>query len=161
MKTPSYYTVVPAPVRYDSQLTFFEIVLYGELVALSNVKGYSWVTNKALATLYKRDEKTIQRAINNLKKHGHINVVIHKELGNKRYIYIGQETPAPPTDKNDHSPTDKNVHTYPINNKNQKVFNTKVNKPPKTSYKNKYKKELPEDIKVEWLDDYIKQVNES
>jgi len=161
VKTPSYYTVVPAPVRYDSQLTFFEIVLYGELVALSNVKGYSWVTNKALATLYQKSLSTIEKAISNLKKQGHIHVVIHKEQGNKRYIFIGQETPEPPPVKNEETPPVKNYGSYPINNKNQKVFNTKVNKQPKTSYKNNYKKELPQDIKVEWLEDYIKQVNES
>ena len=49
----SYYAIIPANVRYDERLKLLSRMLYGEITALSNEKGYCWANNKYFGTLYK------------------------------------------------------------------------------------------------------------
>ena len=44
--TPTYYAIIPAPVRYDNTLTDKPYkILYGELTTCSNIYGYCTVDN--------------------------------------------------------------------------------------------------------------------
>ena len=43
--TPTYYAIIPAPVRYDNTLTDKAKILYGELTTCSNIYGYCTVDN--------------------------------------------------------------------------------------------------------------------
>jgi hypothetical protein len=88
MNTPNYYTVTPAEVRYDKDLSFFEIVLYGEIVALTGRDGHCWATNQYFADLYSQSERTISKSINQLAKNGHIIVEIDKDNGNTRILKL-------------------------------------------------------------------------
>ena len=83
---PSYFSITPAPVRYDERLTDGEKILYGEITALANKDGYCYATNGYFARLYKRTESTISVRISNLQKFGYINVVIEDNY--RRRIYI-------------------------------------------------------------------------
>ncbi|HBI1964003.1 TPA: helix-turn-helix domain-containing protein, partial [Enterococcus faecalis] len=47
-----YYAIIPAIVRYDNHLNGNAKLLYGELTALANEKGYCWATNQYFANLY-------------------------------------------------------------------------------------------------------------
>ena len=49
---PNYYSIIPAHVRYDKELKPMEIIMYGELTALSNKYGYSYASNNYFAELY-------------------------------------------------------------------------------------------------------------
>ena len=74
MNHPNYYAIIPANVRYNSELSYLEKFLYCEFTALSNLNGYCSAKNKYFATLYGKDEKTISRSISKLEELGFIYV---------------------------------------------------------------------------------------
>lgn len=102
----NYFAVIPASVRYDKNLKPLAKLLYGEITALCNEKGYCWASNGYFAELYGVDNKTISRAIQQLEECGHIKCVYDKTQQNndKRRIFIeyGQKSP---------DGMDKNVQT--------------------------------------------------
>jgi hypothetical protein len=100
----SYYAIIPASVRYDKKLTPNSKLLYGEITALCNEKGYCWANNTYFSTLYKVSNRTITNWINELKGAGHIIVNYERadvEGYSKRYIMLA----------------DTNVYAKPIGRK--------------------------------------------
>ena len=110
---PNYYSVIPANVRYCSDLSFFEIVLYSEISALSNALGYCFASNSYFANLYKKAPETISRSITKLEENGFIRSEVEKKNGNKRKLFIT------PIDKNINTPIDENIkhNTTSVNTK--------------------------------------------
>lgn len=91
-ETPNYYAIIPANVRYDSDLKDKAKLLYGEIAALSNKNGYCYASNSYFAKLYNVSIQTIINMINNLDEKGYITKeVVYKE-GSKeilgRYLKI-------------------------------------------------------------------------
>ncbi len=78
-KMPAYYAVIPASVRYDANLSPNAKLLYGEITALCNEKGYCWATNEYFAKLYKVSAKSITRWICDLCNYEHIESKIIKD----------------------------------------------------------------------------------
>ncbi len=68
----NYYAVIPANVRYCKNLPMGAKLLYGEITALSNEKGYCWAKNNYFEELYQVNKTTIIRWINSLIKNGFI-----------------------------------------------------------------------------------------
>lgn len=64
----SYYAIIPANVRYDDSLIPSAKLLYGEITALCNEKGYCWASNEYFANQYKVSKPTIQNWLKSLKK---------------------------------------------------------------------------------------------
>lgn len=87
-----YYAIIPANVRYDENLTDGAKLLYGEITALTNEKGYCWASNSYFAELYGVSKVTISNWIRQLKKGGYIYSEIKYKEGtkeiDKRYIRI-------------------------------------------------------------------------
>lgn len=77
MEQPNYYAVIPANVRYDSELTPNAKLLYGEITSLCDREGYCWATNNYFSKLYKTSDKTITRNLNLLEQKGYINIFYH------------------------------------------------------------------------------------
>lgn len=93
MERPSYFAVIPASVRYDERLKPSEKILYAEITALINIKGYCYATNQYFSKLYGVHKNSISIWINNLIKCGYLKVkyVIREIEGQKRQerrIYV-------------------------------------------------------------------------
>ena len=88
----SYYAIIPANVRYDKDLTDGAKLLYGEITALCNEKGYCWANNSYFSELYGVSKVTISNWIRQLREKGYIeSEIIYKEGTkeiDKRYIKI-------------------------------------------------------------------------
>lgn len=137
MEQPNFYAIIPASVRYDKNLTANAKLLYGEITALCNQKGYCWANNKYFADLYSASIRSITRWINDLADGGYINIKLIYKNGTKeiekRVIQLqgAQTKTSIPIDKNDVTPIDKNI-TDPIDkngvdNNTSKSNNTDLN----------------------------------
>lgn len=90
----SYYAIIPADVRYDKTLPPNAKLLYGEITALCNERGYCWATNKYFADLYGVSTTSVSKWISALIDRGYIKSRIVYKDGTKeidsRYITIIQ-----------------------------------------------------------------------
>jgi len=68
----SYYAIIPANVRYDKDLAPNAKLLYGEIAALCNEKGYCWASNQYFAELYGVSVLSIKRWVNLLVTKGYV-----------------------------------------------------------------------------------------
>lgn len=126
MEKPNFYGIMPADVRYDRNLKPMEKILYTEITALTNSKGYCFATNSYFAELYEVHKNTVGTWISNLEKQGYIKTVLIYKKGTKeimeRRIYINQKNVIPINEKID-TPINEKVDTYqrkdcdPINEK--------------------------------------------
>jgi DNA-binding MarR family transcriptional regulator len=125
---PSYYSIIPANVRYDNELKANEKLLYGEITALANKNGFCYANNKYFARLYDVTTSTISRWISNLKSRGYVRVKINKDDGNERQIFLNNsrgidENRKTPLEENVNTPIDENRKHNNIN----KIFNNTSN----------------------------------
>lgn len=106
---PNYYAIIPANIRYDEDLIQGAKLLYGEITALSNQKGFCWANDMYFANLYKVSKKTIQTWLKSLEVRGYLTrEVIYKEGSNEivsRYIRLC----AYPSNENVHTPMHEKV----------------------------------------------------
>lgn len=122
-ENPSYYSILPADVRYCKKLGGNEKVLYSEITALCNKEGYCWATNSYFAKLYGKDTDTISRWVGSLVKLGFIRFELG--LGNSRKIYITNL--SRPIPKNTDRSPQKYSDPIPKNTANNTIVNTKEN----------------------------------
>ena len=89
---PSYYSIIPATVRYDHNLKANEKLMYGEITALASKNGYCWAENRYFAELYDVHKITISNWLKNLEDKGYIRTELKYVYGtkqvSKRLIYI-------------------------------------------------------------------------
>lgn len=82
----SYYAIIPANVRYDERLTPNAKLLYGEITALCNEKGYCWANNEYFSSLYNVSKVSISKWINSLIEFGYINSEMNYLEGSKQIL---------------------------------------------------------------------------
>lgn len=91
----AYYAIIPANVRYDKDLVPNAKLLYGEITALCNEKGYCWASNQYFAELYNVSDRTIKNWISQLADKGYIQRSVKYREGTKeieqRKLFIGRE----------------------------------------------------------------------
>ena len=79
----AYFAVIPASVRYDKRLKANEKLLYGEITALTNERGYCWASNKYFSDLYGVTTQAVSKWINGLKDCGYISIEYTYKNGTK------------------------------------------------------------------------------
>lgn len=87
-----YYAIIPAGIRYDKEIPPNAKLLYGEITALCNEKGYCWATNSYFSELYGVSKVSISKWISKLTEKGYITSEIQYKEGTKeilnRYLRI-------------------------------------------------------------------------
>lgn len=142
----AYYAIIPANVRYDKDLAPNAKLLYGEITALCNEKGYCWASNQYFADLYHSSISAVQKWVSALVKKGYINLeLVYKEgtkqiLQRKLYITPGVNIYAT-SHKNLYDPGVKKYMTPGVNiyvENNKDINNTFNNKKDVYTHKHKY-----------------------
>lgn len=140
MEHPSYYSIITADVRYDKRLKPNEKLLFSEITALSNKRGYCNASNNYLAQLYDVNAVTVSNWVNHLKDRGYIDVEMiydGKQIKERR-IFVNSN----PIKKNFNTPKEKVED--PIKNNFKGGINKKV-KENNTSINNTSKNNQPEE----------------
>ena len=133
---PGFWAVIPAAVRYDPTLPPSAKLLYAEISALTDKRGFCWASNEYFEQLYGLSERTIARLLRALETAGLVRIIDGQGGKARRKIYagvnpLGSEGEGAYPDKNVgvtltkmSGPPDKNVTHNSIENK-------KENNPPK------------------------------
>lgn len=141
MNTPNFYAIIPANVRYDTRLKPSAKLLYGEITALCNSKGFCWASNNYFSGLYGVSKRSITQWIKELSDAGYIHINLVYKEGTKeierrelRILHVPMEenfVTSPkkvrrPNEENSHTPTEENFqdNTTSLNNT---INNTKNN----------------------------------
>ena len=102
---PSYWAVLPAAVRYDEELRPNAKLLYAEITALTNVRGYCWISNVKLGEYFGISPKTVGSLIQQLSERGYLKVELIRDENQAitgRRIWIARpDGPCPPLLKNE------------------------------------------------------------
>ena len=91
-KEPAYYSILPAPVRYDKRLTPNAKILYAEITSLTNQLGFCYASNRYFEKLYQVSTQSINFWLRQLEEFEYIKRHIYRDKGTKeilnRYITI-------------------------------------------------------------------------
>ena len=151
-ENPSYWAVIPAAVRYDKDLPPNAKLLYGEVTALADKRGYCYARNSYFVELFGLSERSITRLLAILVDRGylHIDVVRDEEtqevLERRVYaVYDRSGDVPPPPDNFVGTPPDNFVGTPP--DKNGGENNTSIDHiPPIVPQGGQRKKNRPKSI---------------
>lgn len=121
-----YFAIIPASVRYDKDLIPSAKLLYGEITALCNEKGYCWAGDKYFAELYGVSKTTVQNWIRSLVDKNYISKEIVYKEGSKEILHRYIRIFAYPTQENLHTPIQENLRDN--NTSFNNTFNNTKNK---------------------------------
>lgn len=93
--TATYYTILPAEIRLDKRLLPYERLIFSDILALSNTKGYCYATNRYFAKIYGVSVVSVSTWISNLIKYGYISRIYDYKANTKmierRRLYIKED----------------------------------------------------------------------
>lgn len=94
---PNYYAILPANVRYDTRLTANAKLLYCEISALANAKGFCYASNNYFTELFSVDIRSIQNWLTTLKKYGYISIEFddNKDLRTRKIFLVNEALAKP------------------------------------------------------------------
>lgn len=149
---PSFYAVIPANIRYDKRLTPNAKLLYGEITALCNDKGYCWASNNYFAELYDVTPQAISKWVNSLSDNGYIKLEYEyngKEIKERRIYITDVSTQGLRVSTKDEKGINKKLKGYqqkvkenttPVNTTNPNTIYSEI----ETAYIDAFKEVLPE-----------------
>ena len=122
---PSYWSVIPACVRYDASLPPNAKLLYAEISSLCDDAGYCFASNEYFARNFEMSARSIPRLLAALVERQYISVdVVRDQQTNavlERRIFAGINPAghiAPPSSQNCHDPSSQNCHVEQYNSFN-------------------------------------------
>ena len=119
----SYYAIIPALVRYNENIPANAKLLYGEITALCNKKGYCYASNKYFANLYNVSNNTVSNWVSSLISEGFIRIFVSQEDGNQRKIWLtSKEFPVEGLQENMETYPKKAVHNNTVNSTNNNIY---------------------------------------
>ena len=83
MTQSSYFSILTADVRYDPRLSDFAKLLYSDITALCNKKGYCDATNDYFATQFGKSKRTISATVTALADAGYITIEVERAANNE------------------------------------------------------------------------------
>jgi len=143
MENKNYFAIIPAPVRYCKDLKANEKLMYGELTALSNDKGFCFASNEYFSNLYDVSKTSISKWISNLEKNGFIKIKMIYERGTKqikqRRIYIAPllKKSSIPIEEKLNTPIEEKLKDIYILTNNNNINNNNSTKSKKRQYSEK------------------------
>lgn len=143
---PGFWAVLPAAVRYDPALPSTAKLLYAEISALTDLRGYCFAPNSYFMEMFRISERTLQDHLRALKAGGYIRIADGDGGTGRRKIFAGinplNENPAEncgdPREKLRGNPAENCTHNSIVNKKREQ----NPPKPPKGAAREKAK--LPE-----------------
>lgn len=117
----SYYAIIPANVRYDESIRPNAKLLYGEITALCNDKGYCWASNQYFAELYKVSKTSISLWIKDLIHGGYITTELVYKEGSKEILHRYLRIVNDPTQQKLNTPIEEKLKD------NNTSFNNTIN----------------------------------
>lgn len=132
---PTYYSILPANVRYNKNLKPNEKLLYSEITALTNKDGICYATNEYFANLYGVTKVAISQWVSNLEKEKLIDREIiyadsSKQILN-RYIRIVID----PIKQNFNTPIKQNFKDTIYNNTSDEYYKINNSEPVAKTFK--------------------------
>ena len=92
IEKPNYYSIIPADVRYNEELTPNAKLLYAEITSLSNKNGTCWASDNYFMKLYGVKKRSIQNWLKQLEDYKYIKREVTYKKGTKeiekRYITL-------------------------------------------------------------------------
>lgn len=84
------YLIIPDVIASDSNLNFFDRLLYGKIYSLSKQQGYCWASNTYLANYFGVTTVYVSNAISRLVENNYLNLQFDNTKPNdkKRIITI-------------------------------------------------------------------------
>lgn len=151
MEKPSYYAIIPADIRYDSDLPDKAKLLYGEITALCNLNGECWAGNEYFSKLYEVSDVSISQNISKLKEKGYIEIEYERigECIKRRIIRLAVKKFFNGTVKKNFNGTVKKFFKENITSKNNITSINNIDAVQKTTAKINC-------VKV-WLDEFNKK----
>lgn len=105
----NYYAIIPANVRYDDNVRPNAKLLYGEITALCNERGFCWASNQYFAELYKVSKTSISLWIKELINNGYITTELIYKEGSKEILHRYLRIVNDPTQQKLNTPTQQKL----------------------------------------------------
>ena len=86
---PSYWAVLPATVRYDEKIPASAKLIFAEISALTEKRGFCYASNEYLMQLFGVSERTLQRHLKALEGRGYIQILDGDGGVGRRKIFAG------------------------------------------------------------------------
>ena len=127
---PAFWAVLPAAVRYDGELPPNAKLLYAEISALTDQRGYCYASNEYFMRLYGLGERTIRRLLSELQRRGFVTIADGDGGKDRRKIYAGINPLSGNPAKNGREPGQNFPGNPAKNGPHNKKENKKENNPP-------------------------------